>query len=113
LRGGIAAIWSTLPPSVSALIRLPEVDIDGRVFLFAIAVSALAPLMFALLPALQAARLPPMEALRGHGGGVLRGSRLRSLLVGGQVAISTVLLILAVTLARNGSAIGAIDLGYQ
>jgi predicted permease len=112
LRGGTAAMWGTLPPSVAALVRLAPLGIDHRVFLFALGVAAVAPLMFALLPALHASRLPLMDALRGHGG-ALHKSRLRSLMVGGQVAISVVLVILAVTLARNGAAIGAIDLGYQ
>ena len=82
-------------------------------FVFCLAVCAAAPLMFALLPALQASRLTLMDVLRGHGAGALGGSRLRSLLVGSQVAIGTVLVILAVTLARNGAAIAGIDLGYQ
>ena len=105
LRGGTAAFSSTLPPSVAVLVRLAPIDIDFRVFIFCLAVCAVAPLMFALLPAIQASRLTLMDVLRGHGAGALGGSRLRSLLVGSQVAIGTVLVILAVTLARNGAAI--------
>ncbi len=113
LRGGTAAFSSTLPPSVAVLVRLAPLDIDYRVFVFCLAVCAVAPLMFALLPALQASRLTLMDVLRGHGAGALSGSRLRSLLVGSQVAIGTVLVILAVTLARNGAAIAGIELGYN
>jgi predicted permease len=113
LRAGTAAFSSTLPPSAAALVRLAPLDIDYRVFVFCLAVCAVAPLMFALLPALQASRLTLMDVLRGHGAGALSGSPLRSLLVGSQVAIGTVLVILAVTLARNGAAISAIDLGYN
>ena len=40
-------------------------------------------------------------------------SRLRSLLVVGQVAVSIVLIVLAATLARNGSAAAATDLGFE
>ena len=61
--------------------RLAPIDIDYRVFVFCLAVCAVAPLMFALLPALQASRLTLMDVLRGHGAGALGGSRLRSLLV--------------------------------
>ena len=113
LRGGVVAFSSTLPPSVAVLLRLAPIDIDYRVFVFCLAVCAVAPLMFALLPALQASRLTLMDVLRGHGAGALGGSRLRSLLVASQVAIGTVLVILAVTLARNGAAIAGIDLGYR
>ena len=113
LRGGTAAFSGTLPPSVAMLVRLAPLDVDYRVFVFCLAVSALAPLLFALLPALQASRLTLMDVLRGHGASALSGSRLRSLLVGSQVAIGTVLVILAVTLARNGAAIAGIDLGYS
>ena len=42
-----------------------------RVFVFCLAVCAVAPLLFALLPALQASRLTLMDVLRGHGAGAL------------------------------------------
>ena len=113
LRGGMAAFANTLPPSVAVLLRLAPMSVDYRVFIFCAAVAALAPLLFALLPALQASRVTLMDVLRGQGAGALSGSRLRSALVGGQVAIGTVLVIVAVTLARNGAAIGDIDLGYD
>ena len=69
--------------------------------------------MFALLPALQASRLSLTDALRGQGGSARRGSRLRSALVVGQVAVALVLVITALTLARNGASIGRMDLGFD
>ena len=111
IKGATVAIWALVPPSVVSLVRLSPMDVDHRVFLFALGVSALAPLLFALAPALQVSRLALMDALRDLG--ALRGSRLRGVLVGSQVMISTVLVILAATLARNGASVGAIDLGYQ
>jgi predicted permease len=113
LRAGMVALFSTLPPSFAALLRVAPLDFDYRVFLFALAVAAMTTLMFALLPALQASRLPLTDALRGQRTGTRRGSRLRSALVIGQVAVSLVLVIATLTLARNGTAVGAIDLGYQ
>ena len=76
LRGGMAAFSSTLPPSVAVLLRLAPLDIDYRVFVFCLAVCAVTPLLFALLPALQASRLTLMDVLRGHGAGAwaARGS---------------------------------------
>ena len=111
VKGGTAAIWSAVPPSVAGLLRLAPMGIDHRVFLFAFGLAALAPLLFALAPAVQVSRVALMDALRDQG--ALRGGRLRSVLVGSQVMMSTILVILAVTLARNGSSVGAIDLGYE
>ena len=113
LRVGVAMLFSTLPPSVAALLRVAPIDFDHRVFLFTLAAAAAGTLMFALVPALQASRLTLTDALHGHVSGRLRGSRLRSALVVGQVAVSLVLVIVALTLARNGAAIGAIDLGFH
>jgi predicted permease len=113
LHGATVLFFSTLPPSVAAILRLAPMGIDHRVFLFAQSVAAAATLLFALLPAVRASRLTVIGALRGHGGGPTHASRLRGALVTGQVAVSLVLVIVAVTLARNGAAIGAIDLGYE
>jgi predicted permease len=97
---------------VAGILRLAPLPFDYRVFLFALTAAAAATLLFALLPALQASRLTLTDALRGQDGAARRGSRLRNALVIGQVAVSIVLVILAVTLARNGAALGAIDLGF-
>jgi predicted permease len=113
LRAATAVLFSTLPASVSAIVRIAPMSFDHRVFLFALAVSALATLMFALVPAHQASRLTLTDALRGQGGHAVRGSRLRGLLVIGQVTVSIVLVVAALTLARNGAAVGAVDLGFD
>jgi len=113
LRVAAAALLSTLPPSVVPILRLKPLTFDARVFLFALAVSAAATLLFALLPALQASRISLTDALRGQGGAARRGSRLRNALVVGQVAVAIVLVITAVTIARNGAALGTLDLGFE
>lgn len=113
LRTAIAAFFGTLPPFVAGILRVVPLDLDYRVFLFAIAAAMVATVMFALIPALQASRLSLIDAVRGGGGSGRHGSRLRHALVIGQVAVSIVLVTLAVTLARNGAALGSIDLGFQ
>ena len=113
LRAATAVVFSTLPASVAAIVRIAPMALDYRVFLFALAVSALATLMFALVPAHQASRVTLTDALRGQGGNAVRGSRLRGLLVIGQVTVSIVLVVIALTLARNGAAVGAVDLGFD
>ena len=113
LRVATVALFNTLPPSVSPVLRVTPLTFDYRVFVFALAVSAAATLLFALLPALQASRLSLTDALRGQGGTARRGSRLRNALVVGQVSVALVLVITAVTLARNGASIGAMDIGFD
>lgn len=113
LRGSISLFFRTLPPSVGAMLRIGPMGLDHRVYLFAFAAAAAATLMFALVPALQASKLPLTDALRGQGGHGRRGSRLRGVLVVSQVTVSLVLVVLALTLARNGARLASNDLGYD
>ena len=112
VRSGTALFFGTLPSTVADILRVTPMTIDVRVFLFALAAAAAATLLFALVPALKASRLTLTDALRGHGGSAGR-SKLRGVLVAGQVAVSLVLVVVAITLARNGSAIGRTQLGYD
>jgi predicted permease len=113
LRIGTVAFFAMLPPTVAGRARLVPLDFDYRVFVFAFLVAGIATLMFALLPALQATRLNLTDALRGQATSVIRGSTLRSLLVTGQVAVSVILLIVAITLVRNSVAIRGTDFGLD
>ena len=61
------------------------------VFGFASIAVAVATVMFAVLPSLQATRVTLTQALRGELGLGVRNSRLRGFLVAGQVAVSVVL----------------------
>jgi putative ABC transport system permease protein len=109
----MAILTSTLPDAIADFLRFSTLDVDRRVSAFALAVAAGTTLVFALVPALQASRLALADALRGHGSAARRSSRLRGALVVSQVAVSLVLVIAALTLARNGAAAGSIDLGYH
>jgi predicted permease len=113
LRTGLAVFFLTLPTSFAAVARVLPLDLDRRVFLFTLIASAVATVMFALLPALQATRLTLTDALRGESSSGVRGSRLRSLLVVSQVAVSLVLIIVATTLVRNGSALKGTEIGFD
>jgi predicted permease len=113
LRVSVVAVIGTLPPSVATLLRPAPVDLDYRVFGFVLLVVGAATLGFALLPSLQASRLSLTDALRGETTSGRRGARLRSSLVIAQVAVSLVLVIIAVTLGRNGMAVANIALGYE
>ena len=112
VRSGTALLFGTLPPSVADILRVTPLTLDYRVFLFALTAAAAATLLFALVPALKASRLTLTDALRGQGGSSGR-SRLRGALVVAQIGVSLVLIVVALTLVRNGSAIGRMDLGYD
>jgi putative ABC transport system permease protein len=78
--------------------RLDEVQMDGRVFAFVFALSLFCGLLFGLLPALRLSRTDPQAALRGLSRMTTtgrRGLRLREWLVSGEVALTTILLVLA------------------
>lgn len=91
---GVHAIVSAAPPGIP---RLAEVSIDARVLIFAIVISIVTAVLFGILPAWRVAHSDPQDALKS---GALsttenrRTRRLRSSLIGLEVALSTVLLIL-------------------
>ena len=113
LRASMALMLNTLPPSILAILRVSPIDFDYRVFLFALAAGTATTVLFALFPALQASRLTLTDGLRGHGFRARTSRSMQNALVVAQVAVSIVLVIVALTLARNGAAIGSIDLGYE
>ncbi len=113
LRLGVYLVVAMLPPTVAARVRFVPLDFDYRVFLFGFVVAGTATILFALLPALQATRVTLTDALRGQVTGGLQSSTLRRILVTSQVAVSLLLLIVAATLVRNGTAIQATDLGLE
>lgn len=78
--------------------RLAEVSLDGRVALFAIALTTVAAIVFGLAPARQAsrARLGSMSSPRQ----TAVGTRARSVLVIGELALALVLLVGAGLLTR-------------
>jgi hypothetical protein len=98
---------------LAAILRTAPLAVDHRVFLFTLAVAGASTLAFALVPALQASRPTLTGALGAHGGGGRKGARLRGALVAGQVATSLLLVVPALTLARNGAAMRGTDVGFD
>jgi predicted permease len=113
LRVTTAIFFSTLPPSLAAILRTAPLAIDHRVFLFALIAAVASTLAFALVPALQGSRLALTGSLGARGSSGQSGSRLRAVLVAGQVAISLLLVVPALTLARNGITIRGADVGFD
>jgi putative ABC transport system permease protein len=101
--------------------RSGEIRTDGTVLLFAVILSLLTGLLFGLAPSLYASRPDLDGVLRGSGEGTRSASpkpgflhlNPRSLLVIGQVAFSTVLLIGAALLMESLARVYRVDPGFR
>ncbi|HEY4307687.1 MAG TPA: ABC transporter permease [Gemmatimonadaceae bacterium] len=91
-----------------------DVSLDWRVLAFSVLASAIAGVMFGLLPALQVTRATVIETIKNESadGGRARRASTRNLLVIGQVAVSLTLLITAVLFLRSMQARAAVDPGF-
>src|ERR1700716_4360058 len=115
MRPGCCLIaWSE--PSACAA-RFPvqfEVDPDGRVFLFAVAVAIVAGILSGLAPARQAWRMDPYQSLKGTPpGAVGRRLALRDVLLIAQVAVCCLLLIACFVSLRGLSRALSTPLGFD
>ncbi|HEX6964159.1 MAG TPA: FtsX-like permease family protein, partial [Gemmatimonadaceae bacterium] len=93
-----------------------SLDMDGRVLIFAVLVSAVTGVIFGLVPALRATRIDLNTALRDGGraeAGGRSGGRLRNSLAVAEVALSVVLLVGATLLLRSYAALIGTDLGFD
>ena len=116
--GLLLAWWGTrliTALSPGNLPRVEAVTIDPTVLAFTGGVTALAALAFGLAPALRAVSGKLADALkdRGADAGGVRGNRLRTVLVVGEVALSLVLLIGAGLMVRSFSEIRKVDPGFD
>ncbi len=91
-----------------------DVSLDWRVLSFAIAASAIAGVLFGLLPALQATRATVVETIKHENadGGPTRRFTVRNVLVVGQVAVSLTLLITASLFLRSLQARATVNPGF-
>ena len=123
--GLIVASWAMsllikFMPASGPLTFAPDLRLDGRVFVFTLAVSLLTGVIVGLAPALQTSKADLVLALKDEsgtaGGGHSRRSRLfglRGLLVSAQVAISLVLLITTGLFIRSSLNAATIDPGFD
>jgi predicted permease len=95
--------------------RLQVVSIDGRILLFAFALTLLTGVLFGLAPALQAGQVSLNELLKegGRGGAGRRQRRLRDALVIAEVALALVLLVGAGLLLRSFLKLQTADPGFD
>lgn len=120
---GVAALpvtWGVMRLAViKATEQLPRefslvVDVtpDASVFVYVLAISVLAGLMFGLVPALASARSALFAATRSSGASLPRG-RLRHALIAAQVAVSLALMIAGGLLVRSALQALTMDTGYD
>ena len=122
ITGGVAGLLLSriaLGVLLGANLPLPlpiwlDVSLDARVLTFAIMASAVAGLLFGLVPALQATRPAVIEWIKNEnaGGGPRRRLTMRNALVVGQVAVSLLLVVTAALFLRSLQARMQVDPGF-
>ena len=115
--GVFLAAWGTkaaLKVLPEALPRAEEIHLDARVFLFTFAASALAGILFGLVPAFKASRTDIQETLKesGRGGGGAR-HRTQNIFVAAEMALAVVLLVGAGLMIRSLAHLWSVDPGFD
>ncbi len=91
-----------------------ELGVDVRLLGIALAVSVVATFAFGLLPALHLSRTNQLDALGSRGAATTkRDTRLRMLLVVGELAMATILLVGAGLLATSFVNLATVEKGYD
>ncbi len=117
---GIAVAWSALGVlSAGAPVDLPRLDevrLNAEVLAFGLGLSLLTGFIFSFLPAWRLGLTHPQAALHATGRSVSESAgsvRLRSALVTAEVALSTVLLVLAALLTASFLRLTRVDTGFR
>ncbi|MCI0539211.1 MAG: ADOP family duplicated permease [Verrucomicrobiales bacterium] len=119
LLGLLFAFWITnLMVALMPSFFVPNearIEVNDRVLLFCVTVSALTGILFGLAPALQLSRPDLVDALKdeGRGSSASAGGRTRALLVVVEVALSVVLLVSAGLTIRSFTALLKVNLGFR
>jgi len=111
---GVDALTALLPKGL--IPRSGEIGFDWRVLAFTLGAAVITGLIFALAPALQAARVDVNHALKeGSGRGAVGGERghMRSALVVAEVALALTLLAGAGLLVRTFANLRQVDPGFD
>jgi predicted permease len=116
--GLLLAYWlvpALLSLNALAIPRRDAIAIDGRVLLFAIALALSTPIVFGLIPSLQASRIDLREAVTAsvRGSSAPARGRVRAALVTTEVAIAIVLLVGSALLIRSFANVMAVDRGFE
>jgi len=108
---GVRALVALSPPDLP---RLSAIAVNGSIFLFAFAITALTGTLVGLVPAVEAAHADPARGLQ-QGSRRTAGSRHlpRRILVVAEVSLAVVLLVGAGLLLRSMTHLFAIDPGFD
>jgi putative ABC transport system permease protein len=124
LAGGTAGVaigyatmrWLTAQIPANSYPAEVAVQLDGRVLLFALAISVVTGLLFGLAPAMQAAKLDLAGSMKDGGRGASSGGtrrRVRDALVVAEVALAFVLLVGSGLLIRSFFELLNVDPGFN
>jgi putative ABC transport system permease protein len=110
--GGLRVIVAIGPGDIP---RLDEVGLDGRVIGFSLLAALVTAALFGLAPAFQTASPDLTAALKegGKSSASRHTSRLRNLLVAGEVALALVVLVMAGLVLRSFAELQRTDLGFR
>jgi predicted permease len=120
--GLIIAMWmgqaltKLMPPSDLPLDRLANVELNGRILLFASALALACSLLAGMAPALRASRTDISSSLHDRSRGSTAGKhslRARDLLVMLEVALATMAVVGAGLFERTFRKVSAVDLGFD
>jgi putative ABC transport system permease protein len=111
----LGMVWlSNLPLPPQAPDMIFSFAPDRRVLGFALAITGVTGMAFGLLPALRSSRPDLVAALKVGAGGSAGGNGvMRSIFVGGQVALAVTLMLAAALFARSLRAGLSVDLGFD
>ena len=93
--------------------RLHEVGVDGWMLAIAVGVSAFTALVISVLPVLRLSQAGHVQAMEVWASGVRHSTRLRNVLVAGQLATATVLLVAAGLLVNSFGRLTRLDPGWN
>jgi predicted permease len=97
--------------------RLDQVDVDGRVMLFALAITVLCAVLISVVPVLRVRLVPIAEVLRRAGRGSSSGEGIkhfaRSTLVVAQIALALVLVSASGLLGRSFARMRQVEPGFD
>ena len=116
--GALLAFWivqaflQLVPQSIP---RLQDVRVDSMALLFALGVSLAASLLFGLAPALRVRRVELNDALREGGRGTAGDARsgMRGLLVSGEIAAATILVVGAALMMQSFVRLSLLKPGFS
>ena len=118
--GVLASVWATRaltafePPSPRPFVVTFDLGLDERVLLFSLVLTFVTALIFGLGPALRTSWTSLVPSLKeARPGRSLRRSRLRSVLIAGQMAMTLLLLVGAGLFLRSLAKAQAIDPGFD